>query len=130
MLWFNEKFLWYQSQQPKKRATIEEFANFIEIPDASLGHYMNGRRIPSFEVCMKIAKKLGDYSLLPISGFDLPGEVITFDSLPPETQSMFMQAIGEINSLLKSKNVSNEDEAFKIASEVFASHSLRAAKVK
>jgi transcriptional regulator with XRE-family HTH domain len=124
--WLNQKFLDWQIKTGK-RQTLRSFAKFLDVKEQSLSGWMNGSNPPSGENLQKIAFKLG-FEIYDLVGKVRPGNIVPFSSLPPELQTRLTDAMMEISATLKEKNVKNEDEAFSIASEIFASHSLRASK--
>jgi transcriptional regulator with XRE-family HTH domain len=56
--WLNEQFLkWAMSQG--KRKSVKEFAEYLEVPQASLSSWMSGAYLPAGKNILKIAAKLG-----------------------------------------------------------------------
>ena len=101
----------------------------MHLNDAAVGHYMNGRRKPSYKACLNMAQTTGDYSIFKIAGYDLPAS-LPFSSLPPDLQDRFNSAMDELNKELAGRNITDENEAFKLASDFFASRSLKTTRIK
>ncbi|MEX1248630.1 MAG: helix-turn-helix transcriptional regulator [Anaerolineales bacterium] len=56
--WLEASYLKWQATK-RKRATLQEFADFLQISRVSLSQYLNGRRVPDDENMAKMAGKLG-----------------------------------------------------------------------
>lgn len=133
--WIFKKYIEYRGNAVGQEKSLSKFAKEIGVSQSLMSQWMtkNGSKTPrNQETITRLVNFFGlevyDVLGLPIPGISTGG--IPFSDLPPELQSRLSAAMNEINVLLKEKNISSEEEAFKIASEVFASHSLRAAKVE
>lgn len=116
--WFTNKLLQYQ-QAEGERKTIGDFAKHMGnvVSEASLGHYLNGRRDPSYNAAFEIAKELGDFSLLEVLGYAQP---VDHSSLPADFRRRLEAAEEEVNRTLEERGLTGEmPEAETITISIF-----------
>jgi len=96
-VWLDRKFNEWQIEVG--RATITEFADYLDIPRPQLSHYMNARNKPEGENIEKIASKLGN-TIYDILGLQRPEPELRyihqlFDEIEPHEQKDMMKHIKE-----------------------------------
>jgi len=66
--YLNHYYLKWQANEGTKKS-IGDFAEHLDVPEGSLGHWMNGIRNPSRRYADKLADRLGDriYDILQIA---------------------------------------------------------------
>ncbi|MCL5429720.1 MAG: helix-turn-helix transcriptional regulator [Chloroflexi bacterium] len=72
--WLETQFLMWQATQ-RRRTTLGEFADFLQISRVSLSQYINGRRLPDDENIAKMAVKLGT-EVYELMGRDLDSTLL------------------------------------------------------
>jgi hypothetical protein len=96
--WLNQKFLQWQ-QAEGERKTIGDFAQYLCVGEAALGHWMNGRRDPSFKNAVAISGKLKDPEILELLGFNQV-EFPFLESFPKDVRERLLRAKADLNLYL------------------------------
>ncbi len=68
--WLNQQFLEWERQQGRRKS-VTAFAHYLNVPQASLSEWMDGKYIPSADSLRKIAAKLG-YEVYDALGIQRP----------------------------------------------------------
>ena len=92
--WLNAKFVGWIHQEGQRK-TLREFAEWLEVKEGPLGHWLAGRNKPTVDNVHKIAAKLGDeiYDLLGIA-------------CPDPTIQYIISVFSELNSAEQAELVS------------------------
>lgn len=121
--WLNQKFLQWQSASGERK-NISEFAEYLEVGEAALGHWLIGRRNPNFENSLKICRKLHDFELMGILGFQIPPDSIAY--LPEDFRNRLGLAIRETREALAGyAHDKDSEEIVKISTEIFERHGFK-----
>lgn len=121
--WFNKKFLQWQ-QVEGKRKTIGEFSEYLQVSEAALGHWMNGRRDPAFSNAYGICEKLQDYTLLELLGFKRVDQLV-FDFMPENMKTRFINAKNEIiTKFNEHQYLPDSKQGIQMVRETFAKYDI------
>ena len=121
--WLNQKFLQWQ-QLEGERKTIGDFAAYLTVGEAALGHWMNGRRDPSFPNAKIICEKLNDNSLLIILGFNQISDD-TLASFPSDIRERLTRAKIEIEKfLIQNETSPDSPEAIQKVTEILGLYGI------
>lgn len=121
--WFIEKYLDWQREN-KELNSMAEFSRYLGVGDKALNTWVNGRNNPSYKKALQVCKKLNDYSLLKILGYQQPDySPASLDSLPEELRNNLERALGEIRETFKSNDIeSDSSEAETLSVEILKKH--------
>lgn len=95
--WLEKKYLDWQYLNG--RASIRNFAKWLDVNQALVVRYMNGKERPGPKILPKLAEKLG-YAVYDVLGLARPDEVEEtlirqYRSIPPEHKEEYSQALRE-----------------------------------
>lgn len=119
--WLNAKFLeWEKTFGVRK--TLVEFADYLEVPLASLSDWMNGKYRPrGAKNIARLAEKLGP-EIYGFLGMPVP-EFVNFDQLPPGIAGRLRRAVLEARVALADRGYKSDTPgAEKITCDVFSKH--------
>lgn len=121
--WLEKCFLKWQNDLGARK-TITEFAEYLNVSQAALSNWMNGKYKPKGAKNVRsLAGKLG-LEVYDVLGMDRPEELDQpWNQLPPELRRRLRTALREINATYRAREISpDEDEALSIAEEVLSKY--------
>jgi len=121
--WLMSKYLDWQRDMGVL-ASMAEFARFLDVGEKALNTWINGRNNPSYKTVLKICKKLGDYTLLELLGYQR--QSIPFDFLPPEFLARLQSIDSEIKNTLRERAITEySSEAEEVALEILEKYGAK-----
>lgn len=72
--YLESQFLSWQAQLGR-RATVGEYADYLELGRTQLSQYMNGHTLPKEEVAARLAKKVG-YEIYDVLNYERPDPLL------------------------------------------------------
>ncbi len=99
--YLESQFLSWQAQMGR-RATVGEYAEYLEMGRTQLSQYMNGQTLPKEEVTARLAKKVG-YEIYDVLNYERPDPLlvrITELIKDPVTRQLLQEFL-DGNKLLK-----------------------------
>jgi hypothetical protein len=123
--WLEKKYIQWINEQGEMR-TQEEFANFLGVDRVTFNRHYNGTiKRMELSTALKYAKKLNDYEILDILGYERPNEEKLLEGFPPEFKTAFSAALNEARSELVKRGITEgTEEARSIINTAFERYGL------
>ena len=128
--WLEHKYLEWMMKNG--RENIDVFAAYLGISQPYLSLIMTGsRKTIGMKTAVKIAKKLNDYSILELLGYDHPQESVPFSSLPPDLIELLQNVDLEIAKTFRERAIDKySPEAESVAREILEKYGLKSTLTK
>jgi len=123
--WLMKKYIEWITQEGSVQSQ-KAFADYLGIDRVVFNRYINGKRKDiNYRNAMQIARRVGDYEILDILGYERPSDDDLLKDFPDELRESIVSALNDARSELVSKEITEgTSEAREIIITAFAKHGL------
>lgn len=124
--WLEKKYIQWINEQGEVK-NQEEFANYLGIDRVTFNRHYNGTvKRMELSTALKYAKKLNDFEILDILGYERPSEDDLLSGFPPDIREALSASLSEARSELVRRGMTEGSaEALSIINTAFAKHGLK-----